>query len=188
MAEQHFKKQQKEIEALVVQAQKGQTDAFAKLYDVFIQSVYRYIYFRVPREEALDLTESVFLKVWEHLASYRPNKASFAAWIFRIAHNIVVDYYRVHRQLAPLDYAMKDEKSEANPVLMAERGLSRDRLKSALAKLKKKYQQVLLLKYVSELENMEIAKIMRRSEGSLRVLQFRALRALRKVLEEEGAQ
>lgn len=186
MAELNFKKQQKEIEALVVQAQKGNTDAFAKLYDLFVQSVYRYIYFRVAKEEALDLTETVFLKVWEHLGSYRFEKASFAAWIFRIAHNIVVDYYRVHRQVTPLDYAIKDEKSEANPVLMTERELSRDRLKQALSKLKKKYQQILLLKYVNELENMEIAKIMGRSEGSLRVLQFRALRALRKVLEEEG--
>jgi RNA polymerase sigma-70 factor (ECF subfamily) len=179
-----LKNHEEEIEILVQEAQNGRTDAFGKIYDFFVQPVYRYIYFKVSREDAMDLTETVFLKMWEHLNSYRKGDASFTSWVFRIAHNMVVDHYRTRKKNAPLDIQLKDEKRESDPVFLTERKLSQDRLRIALSKLKKKYQQILLLKYVNDLENEEISRIMGKSEGSLRILKFRALKELKKVLEE----
>ncbi|MFA5829220.1 MAG: sigma-70 family RNA polymerase sigma factor [Candidatus Gracilibacteria bacterium] len=185
MAEKDLKEREIEIEELVIEAQNGQTEAFAKLYDFFVQPVYRYIYFRVNKEDALDLTEGVFLKIWERMKGYKKSPDSaFSAWVFRIAHNMVVDHYRMNKESFPLDESLRDNKRESDPVYVTERKLSRDRLKLAISKLKKKYQQILLLKYVSELQNDEIAKIMNKSEGSLRILKMRALQALKKVLED----
>ena len=174
-----------EVALLVDKAQKGDTEAFAKLYDYFIQPVYRYIFFKVPKEDALDLTESVFLKVWEHLKSYSKIKGSFSSWIFKIAHNLVVDHYRLQREQVSIDdLNLPDESRDADPAFFTENRMNQETLRLALSKLKKKYQDIIVLRYVNGLEHREIARIMRKSEGSLRILKMRALQSLKKVLED----
>ncbi len=175
----------KRIEDLVKLAQGGDTDAFGELYDFYVDNIYKYIFFKVDKEEVLDLTENVFLKAWENLKSYRKVKNKyFSSWLYRIAHNIVVDYYRVRRETVNIaDMPLSDEKRMNDPVVLAEQSLSKDVLKKAISKLNKKYQQVILLKYISGLDNREISRIMRRSEGNLRILKFRALKSLRQILE-----
>ena len=173
-----------QIDELVGKAQNGDTDSFAKIYDHFIDPIYRYIYFRVDREEALDLTENVFLKVWENLKSYKTGNKYFSSWVYRIAHNLVVDHYRMGKETLELDDNVADEKKDTNPMIQAERKLGHETLNKAIGKLKKKYQQVIILKYINELDNREIARIMKRSEGNLRILKFRALKSLRQILEE----
>lgn len=169
---------------LVAQAQNGDTASFAKIYDFYVDAIYRYIYFKVPKDDALDLTESVFLKVWENLRSYRVSEGStFSSWLYRIAHNAVVDHYRLHKEYAELDTNIPDEKKDTDPVTMTERRMGQETLRTAISKLKKSYQQIILLKYINELENHEIARVLGRSEGSLRILKFRALKALKRVLE-----
>jgi RNA polymerase sigma-70 factor (ECF subfamily) len=174
-----------EIESLVEKAQSGDTGAFGDLYDFFIDPIYRYVFFKVKKDDALDLTENVFLKVWENIGSYRlTSGSSFSSWVYRIAHNAVVDYYRMEKEHAELDANTADERKHNDPVVMTERKLGQDALKSALSKLKKPYQQIILMKYINELENHEIAKVLRKSEGSIRILKFRALKALKRILEE----
>jgi RNA polymerase sigma-70 factor, ECF subfamily len=172
------------IEELVLRAQKGDTDSFAKLYDTYVDQIYRYVYFRVKHDDALDLTENIFLKVWENIRSYQTGKKYFTSWIYKISHNTVVDYYRLSKNTDPLDLSIPDEKKDIDPIVLTERRINNDNLFKAINKLKKRYQQILILKYINELENSEIAKIMNKSEGSLRILKFRALRALRQVLDE----
>ena len=143
MEQKDLKTQEPEINLLVEMAQTGDTEAFARLYDIFIQPVYRYIYYKVAKEEALDLTESVFLKVWEHLKSYSKLKGAFSSWVFKIAHNVVVDHYRVQREHVDLDdVVLQDENRESDPRFMTENSLNQDLLRKALSKLKKKYQDV----------------------------------------------
>jgi len=174
------------VEELVLRAQRGDTDAFGELYDLYVDGIYRYIYFRVDREEALDMTENVFLKVWENLKSYRKvNNKFFSSWLYRIAHNIVVDYYRMRKEVVDISKLhLPDEKRMNDPVVLAEQSLSQDVLKEAIGKLNKQYRQLILLKFINGLDNREIAGIMRRSEGNLRILKFRALKSLRRILEE----
>ena len=185
MESRDLKSLEPEVNKLVIEAQTGSTEAFARLYDIFIQPVYRYIFFKVKKGDALDLTETVFLKVWEHLRPYNSLKGAFSSWIFNIAHNTVVDHYRSQREHVDLDdVVLPDESREADPKFLTENRLNQALLNKALAKLKKKYQDILILRYVNGLENPEIARIMRRSEGSLRILKFRALQALKKIMED----
>ena len=177
-----------EIERLVILVQKGDQDAFAKIYDLFIDPIYRYIFYRVKDEEAEDLVETVFLKAWENIRQYKPGNKSFSAWIFRIAHNLVIDHYRANSNSTnvELDDNLPDHKREHNPIRSTENILHQRSLKKALACLSKKYQEVIIYKFINEFSNEEIAKIMKKSEGSIRILQFRALKALKKELEEMG--
>lgn len=173
-----------ELDDFVTRAQQGDTDAFSELYHAFVDKIYRYVYYRVKHEDAMDLTEAIFLRVWEHIGSYKTGRNYFSSWIYRIAHNMVVDHYRMTRENVSLEYDLPDEKRESDPVDMTEQSLSHEALQLAIAKLKKKYQEVIVLYYINGLDNREIARIMSRTEGNLRILKFRALRSLRKVLEE----
>lgn len=176
-----------ELDGLVEQAQQGKTEAFEELYNAFVDKIYRYIYYRTNKEDALDLCETVFLKVWENLGSYKTGKNYFSAWIYRIAHNIVVDHYRLNKETVELSYDLPDEDKEMDPMKLAENTLNNDLLMEAIAQLKEKYQQIIILKYVNDLNNREIARIMNRTEGNLRILKFRALKALKQILKDMGA-
>lgn len=177
-----------EIEDLVKDAQEGNQDAFACIYDIFVDPIYRYIYYRVHSSDAEDLMETVFLKVWENIRQYKHKKRSFSAWVFRIAHNLVVDYYRSSkdRYMRELTTQVPDQKREHNPIKTTQNAMDKDNLKVAMAKLKKQYQEIIIYKFINELSNKEIAQILNKTEGSLRILQFRALKALRRELEEMG--
>jgi RNA polymerase sigma-70 factor (ECF subfamily) len=175
-----------QIEKLVRLAQEGDTEAFGKIYDFYADSIFRYLLFKVGNENAMDLTENLFLKVWENLKSYRTGNLYFSSWIFKIAHNLVIDFYRLNKQTIPLTIDIPDEKEHRDPVFIAEKSLSNKVLAKAISKLKKNYREVILLKYINELDNREVAGILRRGEGSLRILKFRALKALKRILEEMG--
>lgn len=177
-----------QIEKLVELVKEGDHEAFSQLYDIFIDNIYRYIYYRVNSNDAEDLVANVFVKVWENIRKYRPKKRVFSAWIFKIAHNIVVDYYRTakDRTFDELNIDVASLEREHNPIKDTEKGLDIEILKIALRRLKKPYQEIIIYKFLNELSNKEISEILKKNEGSLRILQFRALKALRRELEEMG--
>lgn len=184
------KMKNEEIERLVKKVQNGDQVAFAKVYDALIDQIYRYVFYRVKDEEAEDIVENVFLKVWENIRKYKDAKGkSFSAWVFRIAHNLVVDHYRAakDRNFDELDSNMPDHNREHNPIKTTENTIDQNVLKIALDKLKSPYREVIIYKFINELSNAEIAEILDKNEGSLRVLQFRALQMLKNELEEMGA-
>lgn len=177
-----------EIEELVLLVQGGDQDAFATLYDILLDPIYRYIYYRVPATEAEDLTETVFLKVWKNINKYRPMKNVFTAWVFRIAHNLVVDYYRAakNQKVEELNEALPDMDRQHNPIARTKQVMDNDILKKAIARMKDSYREIIIYKFINELSNTEIAQILNKSEGSLRILQFRALKALKRELQDMG--
>lgn len=177
------------IEELVREVKDGSHDAFSELYDIFIDSIYRYIFYRVKNEDAEDLTETVFLKVWENIRSYKEKSDTyFSSWIFRIAHNVVVDYYRASKDkmVEEIDVSIPDMNREHNPLRKTEKHLDQEILRSALNRLKKGYQDILIYKFINDLSNAEIAEVLGQSEGSIRILQFRALKALKQEFEQMG--
>ncbi len=184
-----IKDRKEEIEELVLLCQKGDLDAFAPLYDIFVDAIYRYVFYRVNSADAEDLVETVFLKVWEKLHQYKQKKnRSFSSWIFRIAHNLVVDHYRSSKEkhVEELSVQIPDLNRQHNPIRVTQGILDNDSLKKAIAKIKKQYRDIVVYKFINELSNKEIAEILGKSEGSLRILQFRALKALKRELEEMG--
>lgn len=188
MAENNLNSRKEEIEALVVKVKEGDHEAFGVLYDILAPPLYQYIYYRVKSEDAEDLLETVFLKVWENINKYTAGKSAFSAWAFRIAHNLVIDYYRSakERDIAELTIDIRDHKREHNPTDQIENKIDQAILKKAIAKIRKVYRDILIYKFINDFSNKEIADILKRSEGSVRILQFRALKALKGVLEEMG--
>jgi len=182
-------KHNEEIEELVILAQDGDHDAFAKLYDLLIDPIYRYVYFRVKNDDVEDIVETVFLRMWSGLKKYKKSKkARFSSWVFRIAHNLVVDHYRSSKStdFDAIPVHLVDTNRMHNPIEHAENGLQKDVLKSVLFRLKPVYRDVLVYKFLNGLSNKEIAKILKKTEGGVRILQMRSLRALKLEFDNLG--
>ena len=98
---------------LVARASQGDRDAFGDLYERYLDAIFRYIYYRVNhQQDAEDLTELVFLKAWQNIASCYEKKATFKSWVYRIAHNSIIDHYRTRKETEPMTeaHALVDEK------------------------------------------------------------------------------
>ena len=189
MGPKSLKDRRDEIDGLILLIQRGNQEAFSQLYDILIDPVYKYIFYRVNAADVEDITETVFLKIWENVRKYKIGKKPFTAWVFRIAHNLVVDHYRENKDetFRELDESLPDTNREHNPIHRAERSLDNVMLKKALKQVKRVYRDVLIYKFINEFSNEEIAEILGKNEGSLRVIQFRALKALKKELLNLGA-
>jgi RNA polymerase sigma-70 factor (ECF subfamily) len=162
---------------LTARARQGDKEAYGELYERYLDTIYQYIYYRVGHHhEAEDLTEQVFLKAWEGIGRFR-EEVPFKAWIYRIAHNTVIDHYR--RQKDVLELEDQSAIPHKNPgieekILSAERTAQ---LAKAIGRLSPLHQHVLILRFINGFTMKETAQILDRSQGTVRVLQHRALKA-----------
>jgi RNA polymerase sigma-70 factor (ECF subfamily) len=182
------KPDEQEVQRLVSACQNGDSDAYGKIYDFYIDTVYRYVYYRVSSEDVEDIVEDIFVRIWENIDKYVPGEHPFSSWLFRIAHNLVVDHYRKTRKHISLRENLPKHIIQSNddPVDWASAKLTQSYIREALVELKESYQQVIVLKFLSGFSNKEIAEILGQKEGNVRILQYRALKALREILENRG--
>jgi len=170
-------------EHIVQKAINGDREAFTRLYDLHFDRIYRYIYVRVHSPaEAEDLTQDVFIKAYEAIKSYKWRDLPFTAWLFKIAHNRVIDHVRKtsKEKKASLDEA--GAISSGDPVYMTEQNFEVFQLKQALEKLPDAQREVATLRFISELSITEVATALGKSEGTVKALQFNAVASLRKLL------
>lgn len=170
---------------LLTRARQGDKEAFGDLYELHLEELYRYIYYRVSlKEDAEDMTEQVFLKAWESLSAYRGD-ASFKSWLYRIARNAIVDHYRTRKYNAPLDdnSALADKKAQPEELALAQDRATR--LIEALSGLSTLHQDIIVLRFINGRSTNEIAEILERNVGAVRVLQHRALKSMRAYLVAE---
>ncbi len=173
---------------LIHQASRRDRDAFGDLYERYLEAVYRYCCHRLrSAQEAEDLTEQIFLKVWEYLTGSRQARPveHFRAWLFRIARNAVIDHTRKQQPEAydpatlaavlPGAGSAEDEAQCRN---------SLQRLHAALDQLDETGREIITLRFLAGLRHQEVARILGLQEGHVRVLQYRALKQLRMILEE----
>lgn len=171
---------------LVRHAVSGDSEAFAQLYEAYIERVYRYVYFRVTDDAvAEDLTSQVFLKAWESLDRYKPGGSPFIAWLYTIARNLVIDHYRTQKESLPLEEAAALPSNARAPHEEVEARFDLQAMRDALQFLTEEQQQVLILKFIAGLPNGNIAKVMNKREGAVRALQMRALQTLSKYMEKK---
>lgn len=171
-------------EYILEKAIDGDQGAFTQLYDRYFDKIYRYTYFRIKKQtEAEDLTQEVFIKALNAIGSYKIGKTPFAAWLFRIAHNQVIDYVRKNSkyEATSLDEVAAVVGNE-DPVSSAERNAEIAELTAAIQKLPAAQQEVISLRFIAELPIAEVAKIAGKSEGTVKALQFNATASLRKLL------
>ena len=173
------------VDSLVDRAKGGDADAFGLLYDRFQPEILRYLTHQLRhRETAEDLAQQVFLKAWQAIPRYEQRGAPFKAWLYRMAKNQVIDHHRRHRPTTDLEGIDVSEPAEAEAhVLAAE---LRTGLGQALDRLSPDHREVLVLRFLMEKSAAEIGQIMDRKEVTVRGLQMRALRSLRKAVDAVG--
>ena len=168
---------------LLSKAQAGANEAMAEIYNLFFERVYRFIFYRVSHKEtAEDLTEDVFVKLFKNLRKLQELKA-FEGWLFQIARNQVIDYYRSKRQVVPLEEIENTLEYETNIVDLVNLKTEQTVFIKLLKELSAEQQQVLKLKFFEDLENDTIAQIMNKTEGAIRVIQHRAITKLKELVD-----
>ena len=175
---------------LVRAAQAGDATSFGRLYEKYFDKVYGYLSFKMGNAtEAEDVTEQVFLKALESLGGYKWTGVPFQAWLFRIAHNLMVDSLRrrSRRPSEPLEQAMDmtDTRPSNDPEAMLAQTLTREGLTQAVDRLTELQKQVISLKFAGGLSNAEVANHMGKTEGAVKSLQHAALASLQRLLSPE---
>jgi len=174
---------------LLAKIKNSDRQAFIKAYDSYVDDIYRFIYFKVgSKEEAEDLTSAAFLKSWGYLQNnsltdYKTLKSLF----YKIARNLIIDHYRKNNRWAKISinngtiFDINDERQ--NIAKQVELTLDLVVIETKLTKLKDEYQEVIILRYINELSIKEIADILDKPKGNIRVLIYRAISALRELIE-----
>lgn len=161
--------------------------AFGALYEAYVDKIYNYVYHRVGNHhDAEDLASRTFYRALSNLHRYTDRGLPFSAWLYRIAHNLVANWHRDRgrREVLSLDGLVIVGPRDDAPELMIERAEDVDALREAMRRLPSERQELLILKHSEGLSNVEIGRIMGRSEGAIKSLYYRTLLALKRDLGE----
>lgn len=170
---------------LIEEARQGGAEAFGALYDHYAKPIYRYIYLKISDKTLTeDITHEVFLSAWQNIHHYNFQGLPFSSWLYQIARNRVIDYYRTHRDFLDV-YEVKETAGKliSQPV-NPDHGLDLERVKQALNQLSDDQKEVIVLRFINDLSPPEIAVIMGKSEGAIRLIQYRAINHLKKILND----
>jgi len=169
---------------LITDAIRGEASAFGSLYDGYQPAIYRFVALKVgSREDAEDITHHVFLKAWQGMAKYEGRGYPFSSWLYRIARNQIVDFYRARREHAPIDDYEPFLLSEDGTADLIDHQAEIGRVRKTMLDLPGDYQDVIILRFIEERSLEEAAEALERSVGATKVLQHRALRRLRALLD-----
>ncbi len=177
-----------EEKLLLYKISKNDKNAFIKAYDLYVDQLYRFIYFKVGnREEAEDLCSWVFLKTWNYiLKNSLKDCKTLKALLYKISRNLIIDHYRKTkgRETVSLDdeggIKITDEKQNLNDSLELKADLLV--LETKLPELKDEYREIIILRFINELSITEISEILDKPKGNIRVLIYRSLNALKELL------
>jgi len=165
---------------LISLSKQGDPEALASLYACYVERITRYVYSRVTDHQlAEDITSRIFLKMLEKLDTYQVGQSPVIAWLYRMAHNAVIDHYRMKRTFISLeDLHQAEVKQEDGIEEKLELQIKSQQLRAALQVLTEEQQRVLILKFIDGLSTREIARQLGKQPGSVRSLQMRALQKL----------
>ena len=172
---------------LVLKAQDGDAEAFGRIYDGYVERIYRFVFFRVDDQQtAEDITSQVFLKAWSNLDRFEFTRTPYIAWLYTIAHNTVIDHYRTRKITTALEDVQLSQPDDAEAVEnQIDLTVEMKTIKVAMQNLTDDQQQVLHLRFIEGMSNTEIAQQLGKREGAIRALQMRGLQALAKQLAEK---
>ena len=168
----------------------GDAAAFSYLDEQHVKRIYNYIYYRIGSEaDAEDLTARVFHRAFGRIDKYVDRGVPFNAWLYRIAHNLTANWYRdtLRRHEVSLDEHFDLPQQGDSPEKTLELNQEKEMLLRAIRRLPADRQQLLLLKYLEDLSNNQIAQIMGKTEGAIKSLYHRSLISLREEINKGGS-
>lgn len=179
-----------DIIRLVDAARDGDADAFAALYDKYIDKVYRFIYFKCNGDKALaeDLTSETFIRALRRISDFNWQGRDIGAWFVTIARNLVYDHYKSGKarlEITGIDPSLHGSDDVVDPEHEALRSVTRAELAKAIAQLNEDQQEVIHLRFMQELSVAETAAAMEKTEGAIKAMQFRAVKALYRLVTED---
>jgi RNA polymerase sigma-70 factor (ECF subfamily) len=171
---------------LLERARHYEAQALAEIYDRYAEAIYRYLYRYVgDAAQAEDLTSEVFVKLLQSLNTARAPRDRLPGWLYRVAHNLAMDWFRKgskHVEM-PLDAELATDIE--SPLAELERRQTHEQLRAALRQLTVAQQRVILLRFGEGFKLAEVARLMGKSEGAIKILQYRAVRRLRNLLDRQ---
>lgn len=171
---------------LVLSAQAGNAQAFALLYDRYVNKVYRHVYYRVGNQaDTEDITQQVFIEAYQALGKYRNKGCAFISWLLTIAQHLVIDFYRTRKQSKSLEEGSLPASRFEQPEIVLADKLNQERIRRGISALEPVQQQVVIMRMIDDLSFREIAAAMDKSEGAVRVILHRGLARLRRELKGE---
>ena len=184
--------EQANIEKLVKDAQKGDPAALAALYERYFDQIYRYVSFKSgSRDEAEDITGHVFVKMLESIQSFRWRGHPFSSWLFRIAHNLIVDYFRraARKKTVPLEAAASTVGTTPDDIdRVVETNLTMTEVRVAMQGLTSLQQEVISLRFAGGLSVSETAGALGKNDNAVKALQHVGLKKLRTTLAQQPLQ
>ncbi len=170
------------LQEVLLHAKAGKDEALTLLYNHYFEKIYRFIFYRVGHKEvAEDLTEEVFVKSFRNIKNLEQTGA-FEGWLYQIARNQVIDYYRSKKTLVPLEEVENTLEYETNIIDVVNLKTEQKLLVKVLKDLTPEQQMVIKLKFIEDLDNEAISHIMNKNEGAIRVIQHRAIAKLKELI------
>ncbi len=171
-------------EKIVSDAIRGEASAFGLLYDYYQSRIYRFVILKVgQREEAEDLTHQVFLSAWQNIKNYKHQGFPFSSWLYRIARNQVIDYYRTSKEKVAIEQVDPNYFAvPANMNFQIDNNLALEKVVQGIGQLKPEYQDIIILRFVEELSLKETAELLQKTEGAIKLIQHRAIKKLKELL------
>lgn len=175
---------------LIEKAKAGDGAAFGQLYDHYIKPIYRFIAIKVgTHQEAEDLTHEVFLRAWQKVPTFEAQGFPFGSWLYTIARHRVIDHYRTKKPNVNIDEQVIINESlfavASSSAEQFDTGLDLSRIKTAMEQLTGEQREVITMRFVDDLTPAEISKILNKREGTIRIIQHRAITKLQKILEQK---
>ena len=170
---------------VLIRAKRGDSSVISALYERYHKDVFRYLYYRVSDQQAAeDLTSEVFLRMIHALEGYRSQNTSFQAWLFQIARNLAIDYYRKMNYRNHLSLEENLISGKDDPDTAVDHHLDNQRLRLALTQINDVQRDVIVMRFVAGMPIAQVAQALHKSEDSIKAIQRRGLAALRAILTD----
>lgn len=172
-----------QLNKMINLAQAGDSQAFASVYDLYIGKIYNFIFYKTLHQPlAEDLTSQTFLKAWKNIKQFQGG--NFSAWLYSIARNLVIDHFRAQKEFLNIDDCWDLQASDDIFKEVDDR-LKIEKIKTAFSQLNSKEREILILRFWQDLSFKEIALILQKNEGAVKMSFGRAVNALKKEMPLE---
>ncbi|MBP9695086.1 MAG: sigma-70 family RNA polymerase sigma factor [Candidatus Magasanikbacteria bacterium] len=160
----------------------GDVAAFGSVYDAYIEPIYRFVFFRVQNHHvAEDVTSDIFLKALDRIHTYKSNRGSFRTWLYQLARNTIIDYYRTTKQTVSIEEAYDVPSNSHVSVERVDSTLLAEKVGKYLSGFKDVERDILILRIWQEMPYSEIAGIVGKKEDACKKIYIRAIEKIQKI-------